>query len=96
MIKTGAKFCHVCGEKLQRRYPGGDPENGPAQPLCSKGHDSIWDLVLDARHDILTACLEELETGDPHPTQMDKHIEAAASNLLKLRRVRAWVEVVRV
>lgn len=27
-------FCPIHGVKLKMRYPGGDPENGPARPAC--------------------------------------------------------------
>ncbi len=31
---TTPKFCFVCGKALKRGYPGGDPENGPAEMRC--------------------------------------------------------------
>ena len=31
-------FCPDCGKKLVMRYPGGDPENGPADLRCPQGH----------------------------------------------------------
>jgi hypothetical protein len=40
------KFCYVCGEKLRMRYPGDDPENGPARMACVwKSHEPITDLT---------------------------------------------------
>lgn len=36
MNKLQVKFCKYCGSALKMRYPGGDPENGPALPTCSK------------------------------------------------------------
>ena len=30
--------CKICGGRAAARYPGDDPENGPARPYCSEGH----------------------------------------------------------
>jgi hypothetical protein len=61
------KKCNECGEALRRRYPGGDPENGPASMDCSKDHahnariaaevEGEWKLarlrdVYNASHDL--------------------------------------------
>lgn len=33
-----AEQCSDCGGDLRMRYPGGDPENGPARMDCEYGH----------------------------------------------------------
>lgn len=30
--------CQICGKEAVIRYPGNDPENGPARPYCPDGH----------------------------------------------------------
>lgn len=34
MPRLKFKFCPSCGTALRTRYPGGDPEAGPARPEC--------------------------------------------------------------
>ena len=30
--------CRICGGATKIRYPGNDPENGPAREYCNEGH----------------------------------------------------------
>jgi hypothetical protein len=40
------KFCFVCGLPLKVRYPGNDPENGPASPRCpDDSHQTVQERV---------------------------------------------------
>ncbi len=34
---SAQKFCHICGAAFRMRYPGNDPENGPAEMRCPTG-----------------------------------------------------------
>lgn len=32
----------TCSKRVRLKYPGGDPENGPARPYCSEGHSTCY------------------------------------------------------
>lgn len=61
-------FCMWCGEKMKMRYPGGDPENGPAERRCSKqNHTTVKEEVYDAwasrkLGEILSDAKDDLDT----------------------------------
>lgn len=50
-----------CGEPTRMRYPGDDPENGPARPQCRHGHMlceggcGVW---VGAHDTVCSACAE--------------------------------------
>lgn len=35
--------CPLCGKTCRMRYPGGDPENGPARYSCLDDHADVLD-----------------------------------------------------
>lgn len=34
--------CPICKEPTRLKYPGNDPENGPARPYCKNGHSTCY------------------------------------------------------
>lgn len=70
MIK--AAFCHVCGGKLRRGYPGNDPENGPARMQCKAGcatlNEEIEHSVLSGEwDDLISERLTNAAEMEPFP-----------------------------
>lgn len=54
-----AEFCRFCGTKLRMRYPGGDPENGPARPSCPNNEHPCPE---DERYELATRVAEAILT----------------------------------
>lgn len=71
-MRNKIAFCFVCGAKTGRGYPGGDPENGPAEPRCSANpdHESVTDMesaaVDEAVENIIDNYLRETAGGTRH------------------------------
>ena len=60
-----AKFCFACGKALVMKYPGGDPENGPAELRCPDNkHPTMLEEAYD--HFVQDGTIKvEKDSSDP-------------------------------
>lgn len=95
-----AQFCMFCGAKLFFRYPGGDPENGPAALRCSKdfSHGGPSDLneeaIMEERGEIIEDFLHKMADGyreDPMDLEVPAHVRFAAETIQAHMHVQAVV-----
>jgi len=81
-----AKFCPFCSKPLRLRYPGGDPENGPARMLCPDDHQSIEEIIEEkARQQAYQEyrnILEEIQQGGTDPYLQPSEVVQQAAELL--------------
>lgn len=66
-----AAFCFMCGAATVVRYPGGDPENGPAGSRCRDDtHESLADAVeagvSESSESVIDNFLVEMGQGQRH------------------------------
>jgi hypothetical protein len=61
-------YCYECGTKLVMRYPGGDPENGPATPRCPNDQHVPLSEVIDEAESAL---------AEDHFGAVIEHVEKA-------------------
>lgn len=81
------KFCPFCGKGLVMRYPGGDPENGPAGMRCSDdAHVTVGEMIEDAvnqqAREAFQQNLEEIQQGGPDPNMRPPDAVRQAAELL--------------
>jgi hypothetical protein len=85
------RFCPECGAAYgnRPRYPGGDPENGPAELRCPLGHQTVKEIARsDFADTIQTDYLTCLSVGyrdDPFDLKVPFAVEQAALLILAHR-----------
>ena len=91
MAKHRSAPACLCGSPMRLRYPGNDPENGPARPVCSKGHmicNECGKLIEPSPHSepidsICDSCAERLDpwgpNNDPHYHETLRDMNARSS-----------------
>lgn len=54
---TNKYLCAKCGKPIKMRYPGGDPENGPARTDCPSDHIEFY---LDRKYEVLVGRADQI------------------------------------
>lgn len=55
--------CGLCGGPTRIRYPGGEPDNGPARPYCDHGHSTCYRCAGWFQAIVPTGGFTDEETG---------------------------------
>src|SRR5262249_41802749 len=58
-------FCFKCGRKLIRKYPMGDPENGPRSYYCPDDCTALEDVIATEVESALYELTHEDSAGGP-------------------------------
>lgn len=69
------QFCMECGKRMKLRWPGDDPEVGPARMACEETtHEAPADLVQRMREEGAGECLGQVLTI------LEKHLDASGDD----------------
>lgn len=87
------KFCVWCGSALRMRYPGNDPEAGPARLACGVHDQSLEEILGERKPDLpieIAAYIEDVSTlnmyGEISDTDADGLTKAAEAFLAAIKK----------